>query len=234
MNRNVLQVLAGATGGFASWLLALFFNLQLIPTQAKIIPSLIPVVFIFFGIISAFIGPFLANTKEDEPLRFAIFCMLCGMSWKPVLDAGQHYIKGYNQVESAITDSGDLRGDSSALKGTQSAQDASRFVDKVSGKTIALIEKNSNLPVATPPKESGEAIRDAITTLGTKGIVVSPDASIKALTDIGQKTISSKNENLFNSTVQSLETAAATTQDPNVKAKIWVAANKLKLEKMNK
>jgi hypothetical protein len=230
MSRPVIQALAGAVGGFASWLLAILFNLPLIPNNGgqHIPDAVIPLVFIFFGVMAAFVGVFLSNTKEDDLKRFAVFSLLCGMAWKPVLDGGQRYIEGFTQTQKLKDASQALKQSSDDIGKPQAPEESAKKVSDLGGKTVELLKDTANLSAATPPKESAAAIDGALTTLGTEGAKSAPEASVDALTKIGEKAVLMRHSTWLKKTITSLDAVAVNAKDASTQAKARKASAEFK------
>ncbi len=230
MSRPVIQALAGAMGGFASWLLAVLFNLPLIPNNGgQQIPTwAIPFVFIFFGVMAAFVGAFLSNTKEDDLKRFAVFSLLCGMAWKPVLDGGQRYVEGFTQTQKLKDASQALRQSSDDLEKAKAPEESAKKVSDLGGKTVELLKDTANLAVATPPQESAAAIDGALKTLSTEGAKAAPDASVDALQKIGDKAVLLRHPTWLQKTINSLDAVALNAKDPASQARAKKASAEFK------
>src|SRR5579859_2406692 len=89
--RSLLFVaVAGAVGGFTSWLLQWLAGLAPFQKPASLgIPALIVV-----GGVAAVFGVYLiANSDIKELPHTLAFALLCGVFWQPIFDAAKLYIQ---------------------------------------------------------------------------------------------------------------------------------------------
>ena len=199
-----LQAVAGAVGGFTAWLLAISLDTDIqLPGLRVLHPFLIVLVHIFFGAMAAFIGPFLANTKENEPRRFLIFCLLCGMAWRPMLDAGQNWV-----VNSVKTDKvRNLRQDLEVITQPSSFPDRTpEMTAEVAQRAEALLQATETLPSQSERQASNRAVRKAMDSLmkSTEN-PASTEMPVEALRNLHQTAVRTDQADLARQALVSLD-----------------------------
>ena len=93
-----LVLVAGAIGGFLSWIYAQTFGEAMALVWYLAVPASM-----LFGTGAAFIGVYLlANVDTSALLRCLAFALLCGFLWMPVFDAGKALVFQEVRVKDAV------------------------------------------------------------------------------------------------------------------------------------
>lgn len=211
------QALAGALGGFTAWLLAISLDTDImLPGLRALHPFLIVLVHAFFGSMAAFVGPFLANTKEHEPKKhFLIFCLLCGMAWRPMLDAGQSWV-----VNGIKTDKvRDLRQDLDAITHAGPATDRGpERTAEVAQRAEALLQATGTLPSQGERQATDIAVRKAMDTLAeSTENPTSTAMPVEALRTLHQAAVRTEQSGLARQALVSLEQVAKRGATPELR-----------------
>lgn len=113
--------LVGAAGGLVSWLYSVTIG-----TPMRVAPPLAVAACVVFGVTATFFGVFLANTAQQPLSRALLFGLICGFCWRPVLEAGEAYVKRLPQAKLEARAETDSRALTGAVAGMTRTDPAAR------------------------------------------------------------------------------------------------------------
>jgi len=188
-----LLALAGAVGGFASWVFGLVTD-EPVPGGLWAVPASI-----FLGAFAACVGIYVTNPDTSRFARTLIFAALCGFCWKPVCDAGKATIElamQQKQDAAAQEQADEVAQLADTLAQTPSDQLAAKL-DEVDNAAQAALE-------ALPHVTSSKVRRDVESKV---------NAALQAVTQVAQK-----NPQTAARVIQSVGESAVHNQTPKVTA----------------
>lgn len=133
-------LLVGGAGGALSWLFTLAAGLPRVVTPWWAAAAIgIPL-----GAGAAFVGVYLANSSPAPPARCLAFALLCGFSWRPVLEAGSAVVAQKAQMQQArlaaaplLERAARVQTDLGAAKSTESTVEAVREAGSIASGLVA-------------------------------------------------------------------------------------------------
>lgn len=217
---------AGAVGGFAGWLFAAAASTHLLPWPwYGSIPAAM-----FFGALAAAFGVYiLANTDVTKLVHTLVFAALCGLSFKPIFDAGQLYVAGLVANHASSTSAPQVATAAAQLKnsiqsGTE--QQVAANVDSATNATTSMLQNAGSVTdaqVKTDVTEKSTAAVDAVAAAAP----TQPSAAIDGLTKIGTAAQASGQGAVSSHVLESFLKLESTTTNPAVLQQIQAARAKV-------
>jgi hypothetical protein len=180
MKEFLITLAAGGGGGAVSWVYSLVLGKPLpFGTPAAIGASII------LGMTAAVIGVFLANTDRKNLAHLLGFAVLCGVFWKPVLEAGQAYLGRLENFKAEREAPAAEQTLTQELKTLQSQPPTPATIQK----TQAAVQQLAALiPKIEDQKKKQDYLLQTLTAVQAIGDAgkTEPVASIAAVSSIGK------------------------------------------------
>ena len=225
-----LVAIFGAIGGFLAWLLmattggSLFSGWSWYAT----VPTAI-----LFGAAAAGIGVYvLANTDMSNLGRGLFFALLCGIFFKPVMQAGYGFVVSAVSQAQAQSSASAVQGASqdlaSALKSPQPARSqVTTQVQKTSDATTTLVQQAAGVSDPDLKQKLNSRSAAAIENI-TAAAPTAPQASVDSLLQIGDAAKKSGNTKVTLNVLSALTRIEASTKDATSAAAANRAAAELR------
>jgi hypothetical protein len=209
----VLVAIFGAIGGFLAWLLMATTGGSLFPGWSSY--ATVPTA-VLFGAAAAGIGVYvLANTDMTNLGRGLFFALLCGIFFKPVMQAGYGFVVSAVSQAQARSSASTVQGASqtlaSALKSSQPRQVTTQ-VQKTSDATTALVQQAAAVSDPELKQKLDSSSTAAIDTIASAA-PAAPQASVNSLLQIGDAARKSGNTKVTLSVLSALKQIETNTQD---------------------
>jgi hypothetical protein len=202
-----LLLLMGALGGAAAYFLA---------CEAKILTFSFSAFFLhaFLGCLAPIIGIFLSNTNlslrtAQDYLRFLAFCLLCGMSWRPLFDSGALYGKSILAQQH----------DQSVTKNIISAKFSPTATNQLAlGKSLSGLLRTSSGPLSAKVRDSIDfSLSSGIAVLTSNSLQSAKPGGISALVDLARTASDAGQANVVTDVEHSLKYVEMATTHPQVR-----------------
>jgi len=214
---------SGAIGGFMAWILQTSTGGRLLPWPWY---GSVPAAMLLGG-GAAGVGVFvLANTDIRHRGRALFFALLCGVSFKPVWQAGSNFVTGAVSQAQAQSQLSELQANTSRLNESVqsgSVEDLQRAVQETAGATSALLSQAEQVPDAELKERLQEGSVQAIDTIAA-ATSKAPEASLDSLYKIGIAARERNQTTLARHVIDSLNKIESSNPDPSVAKKAREAA----------
>src|ERR1700680_2125218 len=157
-------IIAGACGGFGSWLWAI----SGVGTKMALSPPLAIVVSVFLGALAAVVGVLVANTDQKDLVRATAFAVLCGFCWRPVIDAAQAFMTQRELTHHAADLMTQTQQLAATLSTTPSAQLPAR-IEQTSQLTAELLRTAAVVNDSQVKRRSEEIAATTVKQISTVG-----------------------------------------------------------------
>ena len=208
--KSLLYVaIAGAVGGFTSWLLQWLAGLA--PFQ-KPASQGIPALIVVGGVAAVFGVYLLANSNIRELPHTLAFALLCGVFWQPIFDAAKLYVQHSTTQRQASQQQSQTQDLAAAVAGGDEAAVKNKLDDTTNATTDVL----SKLPTeqdADLKRKVVEQSNQAVEMVG-KGADKAPEATVANLQKIGETAVQSGQPEVASNVLIKLNTLKA--QNPAI------------------
>ena len=214
LNRNTdwpgikLVLLAGAIGGFTSWVFGLVTR-DPVPGGFWGLPMAM-----LLGAFAAGISVYvLTNTDTSAFARTLFFAALCGFVWKPVCDAGKAFVQQtvQHQHDAPVEESGNKAFElAESLTNTPAALLPTKL-EEIHDSAIAVLE---SLPQVSSPKVRREAETKVSAALRIVAQIAPqhPQVASQLLESVGETAAKNQSPKVAKEAVTSLEKLAETNR----------------------
>jgi hypothetical protein len=207
---------SGAVGGLIAWVLQAATGGRLLPfVWYGSVPAAL-----LLGSAAAGIGVYvLANTDQRQLGRLIFFSVLCGVSFKPVFQAGSNYLNGTLSQAKAQSQLSDVQQNTQQLNqavATQSQAQVQTAVQQTAQSTTTLVQQSASVPDESLRAElqtKSAKVVDAIAAAAPKA----PEQSVRSLYAIGLAARQTNQTKLTLHVIDSLRNYEATSTDPATK-----------------
>ena len=226
-----LVTLFGAAGGFLAWLLmattggSLFGGWKWYAT----VPTAI-----VFGAAAAGIGVYvLANTDMTNLGRGLFFALLCGIFFKPVMQAGYGFVVGAVSQAQAQSSASTVEHASTTLASAlQSAQPAPQAqvkaqVQQASGATVTLVQQAAGISDPDLKQKLDNSSATAIRTIANAA-PAAPQESVESLLKIGDAAKKNGNTSVTLNVLSALKQIETNARDSTAAAAATKAADAIR------
>src|SRR6266568_6368780 len=199
-------LLAGAIGGFTSWVFGLFTN-DPVPGGIWGLPAAI-----FLGAFAAGIGVFvLTNTDTSAFARTMFFAALCGFVWRPVIDAGKASLDQAIQ-QKQNKEAANLGDQVAELASNLTNTPPSQLPNKLEAINDAAVAAVDSLPEVNNVRVKREIESKVSAALRTVSQFApqNPQVASKVIQSVGEAGAKNQSPKISNEAVTSLEKLSAT------------------------
>jgi hypothetical protein len=185
--RSLLSVaVAGAVGGFTSWLLQWLAGLAPFQKPASLgIPALIVV-----GGVAAVFGVYLiANSDIKELPHTLAFALLCGVFWQPIFDASKLYIQHSVSVRQGSQQQ-NMTQNLAAVVASGNENAVKTKLDETTNATTEVLSSLSTVQDSELKQKLVEQSNQAVDQV-SKASDKAPDATVENLQRIGEAAVQS-------------------------------------------
>jgi hypothetical protein len=203
--RSLLYVaIAGAVGGFTSWLLQWLAGLA--PFQ-KPASEGIPALIVVGGVAAVFGVYLLANSDIKQLPHTLAFALLCGVFWQPIFDAAKLYVQhSTTQIEAS-----QQQTDTQKLAAVVASADPATVKNKIENTTNTTTELLSKLPTeqdADLKRKVVEQSNQAVEQV-SRAADKAPDATVANLQKIGETAVQNGQPEVASNVLVKLNTLKA-------------------------
>ena len=186
MRSLLLVAVAGAVGGFTSWLLQWLAGLAPFQKPASLgIPALIVV-----GGVAAVFGVYLiANSNIKELPHTLAFALLCGVFWQPIFDASKLYIQHSVSVRQGSQQQ-NMTQNLAAVVASGNENAVKTKLDETTNATTEVLSSLSTVQDSELKQKLVEQSNQAVDQV-SKASDKAPDATVENLQRIGEAAIQS-------------------------------------------
>ncbi len=174
-----------------------------------------------FGLASAHIGAFLANPDPSNRQRLAVFALLCGLAWRPVIDAGKQYASIRTGNQEVNTTRQVLENTLKAAPNSvnQGQAELASLASEIGVQAERVLTVTNAATAGEEPKASAaKTVSTAVETLSDQAIKVdAPLESVDALFKVGMASTRVRNNDLRELSYKKLDFLAANAANPQVK-----------------
>ena len=186
MRSLLLVAVAGAVGGFTSWLLQWLAGLAPFQKPASLgIPALIVV-----GGVAAVFGVYLiANSNIKELPHTLAFALLCGVFWQPIFDASKLYIQHSVSVRQGSQQQ-NMTQNLAAVVASGNENAVKTKLDETTNATTEVLSSLSTVQDRELKQKLVEQSNEAVDQV-SKASDKAPDATVENLQRIGEAAVQS-------------------------------------------
>jgi hypothetical protein len=199
-----MVLIAGAVGGFASWVYGLILG-DPVPGGGWAIPTAI-----FLGAFASGIGVYvLTNTDTSAVARTLFFAALCGFVWKPVCDAGKAFIQQTIQQkqDASAEDAGNTALElAESLSNTPPAQLANKLeqINDAAASALDSLPQVNNAKVRRNVETKINAALRHVSVVAPQ----EPQAASKVIQSVGETAARNQAAKVSGTAMMSLKTLA--------------------------